>query len=183
MTEVESLRERIEHLQRSRNRFRMVIAGLVLMTAAAAMMAQSSTSRTLTDNGPDLHKFITYPQIYPSADGETHFREVTVPLTLVQSAPPAPPLLRSSLSPATTLGWAVFPKGWGLDDLRNRTFHNVSVRRFVSIRKGTVVIIASDGERRRFKQGDVFEALDLAPSKGRIAFTEDGCEVFLMDHP
>ena len=31
---------------------------------------------------------ITYPQIYVSADGETHFREVTPPLTLVPASPP-----------------------------------------------------------------------------------------------
>lgn len=134
-------------------------------------------------NGSGLTTSIAYPQLYVSADGETHFQDVTVPLTPLQTAPLAPPFAQSALGPATASRWAVFPKGWGVQDFRNGIFHNVSAKRFVSVREGTMVIKVSDGEERKFKKGDVFEALDVAPSKGRLAYTEDGAVAFFTNHP
>ena len=145
-------------------------------TGKAAIEADPGT-------GPGLPSSITYPQLYVSTDGETHFRDVTVPLTPLQTAPPAPPFAQSALDPATASRWAVLPKGWGVQDFRNGIFHNVSAKRFVSIREGTVVIKVSDGEERKFKKGDVFEALDVPPSKGRLAYTEDGAVAFFTNHP
>ena len=46
-----------------------------------------------------------------------------------------------------------------------------------------MVINVSDGEQRKFKKGDIFEALDVAPSKGRLAYTEDGPVAFSTNHP
>src|SRR5437660_11864293 len=55
----------------------------------------------------------TYPQVYCSADGETHFQDVTVPLTLVPSASDTfAPTFRSTINPEKTSQWVVFPKGW-----------------------------------------------------------------------
>jgi hypothetical protein len=126
---------------------------------------------------------ITYPQIYVSADGETHFREVTPSLTLLPANPPATPFLQSTLMSATGVRWAVFPKRWGVDDFQNGTFHTASSKRFISVRKGTISIKVSDGELREFQKGDILEVLDVEPSRGHISFTESGAELLFTNHP
>ena len=127
----------------------------------------------------------TYPQIYCSADGETHFQDVTVPLTSVLSADPRNPVFRSTLNPEKTSQWIVFPKGWGVVEFRQGIFHPFrGPKRFVSIREGAVTVTASDGEEHTFKKGDIFEAFDLGPScKGRLSKSEDGAVVLVTDHP
>jgi hypothetical protein len=162
---------------------RTAIAVLACLGLGVGWVGAQAPRTNANPDGPVLPSSITYTQIYASADGETHFREVTIPLTPVQSAPPAPPLAQSALSPATESRWAVFPKGWGVDDYRKGIYHNVSAKRFVSIREGTFVIKASDGEERKFKKGDIFEALDVAPSKGQLDYSEDGMVALLTNHP
>ena len=125
---------------------------------------------------------ITYPQIYCSADGETHFRDVTVPLTFgpVNSAP----RFGSPINPEMTSQWVVFPKGWRVDEFRRGAFHPyVGPKRFVSVREGTIIIRVTDGEERTFKKGDIFEAVDLAPCKGRLSKSEDGAVALFTNHP
>ena len=125
---------------------------------------------------------ITYPQIYCSADGETHFRDVTVPLTLVPSN--ADPAFVSTVNPEQTSTWVVLPKGWSVDLFRQGVSHTYAgPKRFVSMREGTITIRATDGEERTFKKGDIFEAVDLAPCKGRLDKSEDGVVLLLTNHP
>jgi hypothetical protein len=127
----------------------------------------------------------TYPQIYCSADGETHFQEVTVPLTLVQTN--SDPLFASTINSEQTSRWIVFPKGWNVGLFRQGVFHTYegpnTRKRFVSVREGTITIRATDGEERTFKKGDIFEAVDLLPCKGRLSKSEDGAVVLFTDHP
>jgi hypothetical protein len=108
---------------------------------------------------------LTYPQVYATPDGETHFREVTVPLRSEATAPPAQPVPQSGLQPATTIRHAAFPAGWGIYDRDHNIFHNPSSVRFVTVRRGIRWIRTSDGVTRRFQAGDVVEVLDVAPSK------------------
>jgi hypothetical protein len=132
----------------------------------------------------------TYPQIYCSADGETHFRDVSVPLTLI--ATNSDPNFRSTINPENASLWVVFPKGWGVDEFRQGIFHlYAGPKRFVSIREGTITVRVTDGEERTFKKGDIFEAVDLAPCKGRLSSpckgrlskSEDGAVALLTNHP
>jgi hypothetical protein len=45
-------------------------------------------------------------------------------------------------------------------------------------------VTASDGETRRFQAGDVFEVLDVAPSKGHITWAGDEPVIMLFsNHP
>jgi hypothetical protein len=113
---------------------------------------------------------VSHTQVYASPDGETHFREVVVPLTLIATAPPAQPVAQSELQPATTIRHAAFQPGWGTHDRDNNIFHPASSRRFVSIRRGVMWIKTSDGETRQFQSGDMVEILDVAPSKGHISW-------------
>ena len=124
----------------------------------------------------------TYPQIYCSADGETHFKDVTVLLTLI--ATNSNPNFRSTINPENASLWVVFPKGWGVDLFRQGVFHLYAGRKtFVSIREGTITVRATDGEERTFKKGDIFEAVDLAPCKGRLSKSEDGAVALFTNHP
>jgi hypothetical protein len=127
---------------------------------------------------------ITYPQIYCSADGETHFQNVTVALTLVQTN--SDPAFLSTINPEHR--WVVFPKGWNVDLFRQGVFHTLegpnfrNPKRFVSVREGTITVRVTDGEERTFKKGDIFEAVDLA-CKGRLSKSEDGAVALFTDHP
>jgi len=126
----------------------------------------------------------TYPQIYCSADGETHFRDVTVPLTLVPTTSTQDPVFASTINPENASRWVVFPKGWGVDWFRQGILHpNTGAKRFVSMREGTITIRATDGEERTFKKGDIFEALDLTECKGRLSKSEDGAVALFTNHP
>ena len=125
---------------------------------------------------------ITYPQIYCSADGETHFQNVTIPLTLFPTN--ADPVFASTINPENASLWVVFPKGWGVDLFRQGVFHlYAGPKRFVSIREGTITVRVTDGEERTFNKGDIFEAVDLPPCKGRLSKSEDGAVTLLTNHP
>jgi hypothetical protein len=131
----------------------------------------------------------TYPQIYCSADGETHFRDVTVPLTsFVPIASHQDPVFAgpvTPLNPEKNSVWVVFPKGWNVEWFRQGVLHTYpGPKRFVSMREGTITIRATDGEERTFKKGDIFEAVDLAPvCKGRLSKSEDGAVALFTNHP
>ncbi len=128
---------------------------------------------------------VSYHQVYASPDGETHFREVKVRLSSEATAPPAQPVAQSELQPATTIRHAAFPPGWGIYDRDHNIFHNASSARFVTVRRGVVWIRTSDGDTRRFQAGDVVQVLDVAPSKGHIAWV-DGDEPVIQlysNHP
>ena len=85
----------------------------------------------------------TYPQIYCSADRETHFQDVTLPLTLIPTNSDSN--FRSTINPENASLWVVFPKGWGIDGFRQGVFHlYAGPKRFVSIREGTITVRATD---------------------------------------
>jgi hypothetical protein len=92
------------------------------------------------------------------------------------------PTFRSTINPEKTSQWVVFPKGWGVDEFRRGLFHPYAgTKRFVSVREGTVTIRVTDGEERTFKKGDIFEAADPAPCKGRLSKSEDGAVTLLTN--
>lgn len=47
----------------------------------------------------------TYARLYADDQGESHFEDVAIDLTLTEYAPPAPPLGLSPFSPATQFGF------------------------------------------------------------------------------
>jgi hypothetical protein len=72
---------------------RLVLLGVcaaLLVEAADAVMARQgiqSASTGAASRKDALATEITYPQVYATPDGETHFREISVPLTAEASAP------------------------------------------------------------------------------------------------
>jgi len=123
-----------------------------------------------------------YLQVYATPDGETHFRDVRVPLTSETTAPPAQPFAQSELQPATTIRHAAFPAGWGVYDRDHAIFHNPTSARFVTFRRGVGWIRTSDGETRRFQGGDVVEVIDTAPSRGHIFWVGEEPAVLLFSN-
>jgi hypothetical protein len=111
---------------------------------------------------------VSYPQVYATPDGETHFRDVKVRLRMEVAPQSAEPLAQSELQPATTIRHAAFPAGWGVYDRDHGIFHNPTSARFVTVRRGVGWIRTSDGETRRVETGDVVEVLDVAPSRGHV---------------
>jgi len=156
---------------------------IVLLVPLA--VGQNSTSKSAqTKAGVAGPPEIAYWQLYASLDGETHFRKVIVPLKETQSAPPAPPYAESEPQPARTIRYAAFPAHWGASDRNHNIFHNASGRRFISVHRGVAWIKTSDGHVQRFRAGDIFEVLDVAPSKGHITWVGDEPYVVLFsDHP
>jgi hypothetical protein len=149
----------------------------------AQLEARPSAIGQRLENGA-IPTAITYHQLYATPDGETHFREIRVPLTTEITAPPAEPIAQSTLQPATTIRHAAFPPHWGVNDRDHRVFHNASAARFITIRRGVMSVTASDGETRRFQAGDILEVLDVAPSKGHITWVGDEAVIMLFsNHP
>ena len=153
-----------------------------VMTALMTYGAGSVTSQSAPTS--QVPTKVTYVQLYASPDGETHFREVSVPLTFEAVAPPAPAYALSPLEPATSSRHVVFPAQWGADDRARGILHNASSARYIAVRSGTIWIKASDGETRRFGAGDVIQVLDVAPSKGHTTWIGDEPVVALYsNHP
>ena len=91
----------------------------------------------------------TYTRLYSDAQGETHFEDVEIDLTLTDYAPPAPPLSLSSFKPATQFGFMNAPAGWSSD------WHPATARNIFFVLSGEWEVSASDGEARRFSAGSV----------------------------
>jgi hypothetical protein len=90
-----------------------------------------------------------YPRLYTSTNGESHFEDVEIDLTLTDYAPPAPPLELSSVTPATQFGFMNAPAGW------SSNWHPASARNIFFVLSGEWEVTASDGESRRFPAGSV----------------------------
>jgi len=163
----------------------VVLAALALSGSCVGAIGDAqleATGQTLRNDA--MPSAITYYQVYATPDGETHFREVRVPLATETTAPPAQPIAQSALQPATSIRHAAFPARWGVNDRERRVFHNASAARFITVRQGVAWVTASDGETRRFQSGDVFEVLDVAPSKGHITWAGDEPVIMLFsNHP
>ena len=90
-----------------------------------------------------------YVRIYEDRDGISHFEDVTVPLSPVEFAPPAPPLELSALTTATGMAFVTFPVGWSGD------WHPAPRRQFFLFLAGELEAETGDGESRRVGAGSV----------------------------
>ena len=91
----------------------------------------------------------TYTRLYSDQDGESHFEDLTVELTAVDYAPPAPALLFADLGAAAHAAFLGGPADW------EGEWHRSSGRRLFVVITGQWEIEASDGEKRSFGPNDV----------------------------
>ncbi|HUU74271.1 MAG TPA: cupin domain-containing protein [Burkholderiales bacterium] len=96
-----------------------------------------------------------YSEMYTDAEGETHFRDVEVELSLVDIAPPAAPMNVSDFRPAREVGFITLPAGW------DGGWHPAPSVGHIFVLKGEMEVEVSDGEKRRFPQGTVWLHRDL----------------------
>jgi hypothetical protein len=153
-----------------------------LMTSAMSAQAPQRQPIGEAVRKDQMPTELTYPQVYVTADGETHFRDVRVQLTSATTAPPAEPIAQSEVLAATTIRHAAFPPRWGEYDRDHGVFHNASSARFITVRRGVVWIRTSDGDTRRFQAGDVVDVLDVAPSKGHTTWVGDEKAIALFSN-
>ena len=111
----------------------------------------------------------TYTRLYSDDDGESHFEDVEIDLTLTEYVQPAPPLSLSSFTPATRFGFMIAPSGWSSD------WHPTSARNIFFALSGEWEVIASDGESRRFGPGSVLLVEDTT-GKGHTSRVVSGTD-------
>ena len=96
-----------------------------------------------------------YVKLYTNQNGDSHFEDAEVEFELVNFAPPAPPVGLSNYMPATQLVFFKTPSGWHGD------WHPAPKRQYFCCLSGEFEIEASDGEKRIFRQGEVFLLEDI----------------------
>ena len=99
---------------------------------------------------------MTYTRLYETDDGESHFEDVEIDLTLTDYAPPAEPLFLSAATAATQFAFMKAPAGWSSD------WHPSSARNLFFVLSGEWEVTASDGKTRRFGVGSVLLVEDTA---------------------
>ena len=115
----------------------------------------------------------TYTRLYADAEGESHFEDVEIDLTLTEYAPPAPPLELSSITPANEFGFMRAPAGWSSD------WHPSSARNIFFVLFGEWEVTASDGETRAFRVGDVLLVEDTTGKGHRSRVVSDSIAVMV----
>lgn len=96
----------------------------------------------------------SYARIYSDESGESHFEDVEIQFADTDYESSAPPLGLSSFSNATQFGFMNAPSGWSID------WHPSSARNFFVVVTGEWEVTASDGETRRFRNGDLLRVED-----------------------
>jgi hypothetical protein len=140
-----------------------------ILTVFIAIAMQSSIS---AEDSTDPSRF-TYARLHCTADGESHFQNVTVELRKMNFAPPASPINVGGNSAAASAFFAGFEPHWGAEDLRKRLNHPTPAVQFLTVVGGVFSITATDGETRQFHAGEVLRVEDIAPCKGHITVVGD----------
>ncbi len=140
---------------------------------AEAGLNKGMTAVEQTAEGSHDPARFTYPRLYCTPDGNSHFQSVTVELSKINFSPPAAPIYIGGNVPASSAFFGGFEAGWGAHDLETRLYHPAPAAQFVVVLEGVFSITATDGETRRFQPGDVFRVEDTSPCKGHITVVGD----------
>ena len=104
---------------------------------------------------------MNYTRIYCSADGESHFENVSVNVAPVNFAPPAPPLNMAAPLVADRTILCAIPAAWVGE------WHPTPRRQFYIQLSGELEVTVSDGEKRRFSAGSLV-LLEDTTGKGHL---------------
>ena len=119
-----------------------------------------------------------YVRLYADNLGESHFENLEEELSLVEFAPPAPPIFVSDAKEAKRFLFLRIPQGWSSD------WHPVPKCQYFFLLSGTVEIKASDGEVRTFSPGSVILGEDTSGKghKTRVIGMDDAqVTIFQLD--
>jgi hypothetical protein len=95
---------------------------LFSIVSAVLLSACGATSLSAQSRSHDSSHF-TYTRIYCTPNTETHFENVTVELSKVSFAPPAPPAYVGGNRPASSAFFLGLDARWGAHDPENRLNH------------------------------------------------------------
>ena len=95
------------------------------------------------------NNIVKYTRIYSDTKGESHFEDIESELSMVNFAPPAPPLFISPLTKATQFGYLSCPVDWFGD------WHPTPNRQVFFYLSGQIEAKVSDGEVRLFGPGSI----------------------------
>jgi len=110
---------------------------------------------------------VHYVRLYSDEKGESHFADEEAEAKPSNFAPPAPPLCTTVPVPMKQFLFLVAPPGWHGD------WHPAPHKQFMILVSGEVQTAVSDGEVRRFRQGDVV-LLEDTSGKGHTTQSVDG---------
>ncbi|MGY3437434.1 MULTISPECIES: cupin [unclassified Marinovum] len=95
-----------------------------------------------------------YHHLFADDAGDSHWRDVEVPLTVRSFAPPAQAIEVSDAEPAHQMMFLRLRAGW------NEPIHPTPVRQTLICLAGAVRVTASDGQARDIRRGDVWRMED-----------------------
>lgn len=142
--------------------------------------ATSISTAHQTAAAPQDPSQLTYARLYCTADGNSHFQNVTVDLRKIDFAPPAAPVHIGESVPASSTFFGGFEAGWGARDVQSRLYHPAPAAQFIIVLQGEFSITTTDGETRDFHPGDVFRLEDTPPCKGHITVVGDTPGFFMF---
>lgn len=119
-----------------------------------------------------------YVRLYADNSGESHFEDIEEELSLIEFAPPAPPVFVSDAREVKRVLFLCIPQGWFGD------WHPVPKRQYFILLSGTIEIRVSDGELRTFPPGSVIFGEDTSGKghKTRVIGTVDAqVAIFQID--
>jgi hypothetical protein len=122
----------------------------------------------------------TYPRLFCTPDGNSHWESVTVELRKINFAPPSAPTYIGDNFPASSAFFGGFEARWGAHDLETRLYHPAPAAQFIVVLEGIFSITATDGETKRFRPGDVFRVEDTPPCRGHITVVGDKPGFFMF---
>ena len=122
---------------------------------------------------PESEVKLKYVKIYGDKDGETHFKDMTMPYETQSYAPPAPPLGVMARQVATGLVSITAPPGYV------SALHPAPREQWMIITSGTAEIIVSDGEKRMLPTGSILYLEEIG-SKGHLTNVIGDEQLILM---
>lgn len=134
------------------------IGAFVLILSSGTMV----TLVTTAGSDVEISEPLAYVRIFSDAVGDSHFSDEEMLFTLVDYAPPAPPVSVSTPMDAESVVLLSSPPGWHGD------WHPAPRRQLMFLLSGELEVEVSDGEVRRFCSGAVILVEDTS-GKGHVS--------------
>jgi hypothetical protein len=150
--------------RRSQSRGRLLSFSISLLLLASGLGSPGVFANPAPEASPVLARdtLVSYVRIYADAQGESHFEDVNVELSLIEVAPGISPLFASPFAEASRYAFVSAPPGWRED------WHPAPQRQFLVYLSGVTEFRVSDGEIRRLGPGTILLAEDTV-GKGHIS--------------
>lgn len=120
----------------------------ILKLSVFTLLAGANTDVVAQENIP-VAEPLKYTRLFADSSGASHFEDLEFTFTLVDFAPPAPPISISEVFETDKVFVISSPSGWDGD------WHPAPQRQFVFMLSGELEVEVSDGQVRRFGPGSI----------------------------